>query len=60
MSFYVIVRGPLGCGKSTIAEKLSKILKAEYFAVDRVLDKHGLSEDWEDGYISQKKLQENK
>jgi len=54
MSFYVIIRGPLGCGKSTIAERLSKILKAKYFAVDRVLEEHDLENDWEAGYISQK------
>lgn len=54
MSFYVIIRGPLGCGKSTIAKKLSKIIKAEYFAVDRVLDEHDLTKDKEAGYISQK------
>lgn len=54
MSFYVIIRGPLGGGKSTIAERLSKILKAKYFAVDRVLDKHDLTKEREDDYISQK------
>ena len=54
MSFYVIIRGPLGCGKSSIAEKLSKILKAKYFAVDEVLDEHNLTNEWEDGYISQR------
>src|SRR3990172_2252726 len=56
MSFYVIIRGPLGCGKSTIAESLSKIIKAKYFAVDRVLDEHDLTKEWEEGYISQKSL----
>jgi len=54
MSFYIIIRGPLGCGKSTVAERLSKILNAEYITVDRVLDEHDLTEDKEDGYISQK------
>jgi len=54
MSYYVIIRGPLGCGKTTIAERLSKILNAEYFAVDRVLDEHNLTKDREAGYISQK------
>lgn len=54
MSFYVIIRGPLGSGKSTIAERLSKILHAKYIAVDRVLDKHHLTKDKEAGYISQK------
>jgi len=54
MSFYVIIRGPLGCGKSTIAQKLSKILKARYFSVDRALDEHDLTEELEQGYVSQK------
>ena len=54
MMYYIIIRGPLGCGKSTIAEKLSKILNAKYFAVDRILDKHDLTKDKEAGYISQK------
>jgi broad-specificity NMP kinase len=54
MSFYIIIRGPLGCGKSTISERIAKILKAKYFAVDRYLDKHNLTEDKEEGYISQK------
>lgn len=54
MSFYIIVRGPLGCGKSTIAEKIAKRLKAKYVPIDRILDEHHLTEEWEDGYISQK------
>ena len=54
MSYYLIIRGPLGCGKSTIAEKLSEILNAKYIAVDEVLDEHNLTKDKEEGYISQK------
>ena len=54
MSFYIVIRGPLGCGKSTISERLSKILNVKYFAVDRVLEEHDLENDWETGYISQK------
>jgi tRNA uridine 5-carbamoylmethylation protein Kti12 len=54
MVFYIIIRGPLGCGKSTISKLLSKKLKAEVFAVDRVLDEFGLTKDKEAGYISQK------
>ncbi|MEK6857007.1 MAG: AAA family ATPase [Nanoarchaeota archaeon] len=54
MSFYVIIRGPLGCGKSTIAQKLSKILKAKYFAIDKILDENDLTKYKEAGYISQK------
>jgi len=52
--FYVIIRGPLGCGKSTISETLSKDLKGKHIEVDRVLDENQLTEDKEDGYISQK------
>lgn len=51
MSYYVIIRGPLGCGKSTIAEALSKMLKGKYFAIDRILDENNIGE-WEDGYVS--------
>jgi len=54
MTYYIIIRGPLACGKTTIAKILSKILKAQYFSVDEVLDEHGLTKDREKGYISQK------
>jgi len=42
MSYFVIIRGPLGCGKSTIAESLAKILDAEYVSIDKVLKENGL------------------
>lgn len=51
---YIIIRGPLGCGKSTISKKLAKDLGAEYLAVDRILDEFDLTKDKEEGYISQK------
>ncbi len=54
MSFYIIIRGPLGCGKSTISERLSKVLKAKYIAIDRVLDENHLTKDVEGGYISER------
>lgn len=54
MSYFIIIRGPLGCGKTTVAKKLSKILKGKYFAIDRILDKYNLTNDKEDDYISQK------
>ncbi len=53
MARYIIIRGPLGCGKSTISKAVSKRLGARLFPVDRVLDENGLADDWEDGYISQ-------
>ena len=42
MSYFIIIRGPLGVGKSTIAKKLADILDANYIAIDDVLAKHGL------------------
>ena len=53
-SFFVIIRGPLACGKSTISEKIAKLLNAEYIPIDKVLDEHNLTRDKEDGYISQR------
>jgi len=54
VAYFILIRGSLGIGKSTIAKRLSKILNAGYFAVDRVLDEHDLTKEWEEGYISQK------
>ncbi len=52
--FFIIIRGPLGCGKSTIAQLLAKKLNAKYVAVDSILEKYNLTKDKEQGYISQK------
>jgi len=38
----VIIRGPLGVGKSTIAKRLSRKIKAEYVPFDFSLEKLGL------------------
>ncbi len=54
MSYFIIIRGPLGCGKSTIAKRLTEDLNAEYIPIDRVLDEHDLTKDKEEGYISQR------
>lgn len=54
MTYYVTIRGPLGCGKSTITKALTEKINGKYFAVDRVLDKHNLTKDKEEGYVSQK------
>lgn len=42
MSYYIIIRGPLGIGKSTIAKRLSEILDAKYIDIDSILKKQGL------------------
>src|SRR3989338_2143400 len=54
MSFYIIIRGPLGCGKTTVSKKLSDILRAKHFIIDKTLYQHNLGNEWEEGYISQK------
>ena len=54
MTYYLILRGPLGIGKSTIAKRLSKELNAELISYDRIVDKSNLHKDKEKGYISQK------
>lgn len=41
MSYYIIIRGPLGSGKSTISEKLAQLLDAKHVHMDEVLEKHG-------------------
>jgi predicted kinase len=53
MSYFIIIRGPLGSGKSTIAKKLVEDLGATYVSVDEILDEHDLTTDKEEGYISQ-------
>jgi predicted kinase len=50
MSYYVIIRGPLGVGKSTVSRRLARILQAEYISVDRVLDEFDI---WYAGRLSE-------
>lgn len=42
MGFFVIIRGPLGVGKTAIAKRLARALGAEYVPIDSVLEKYGL------------------
>ncbi len=55
MVFYVVIRGPLGIGKSTVSERLAKVIGAEYVSVDRILDEPGV-EEWDDevGHYSER------
>lgn len=50
MSYYVIIRGPLGVGKSTVSKKLAEVVRAEYISVDRVLDDYDV---WYSGRLSE-------
>ncbi|MBI2661984.1 AAA family ATPase [Candidatus Woesearchaeota archaeon] len=42
MSYFIIIRGPLGIGKSSVAKELSEILNAEYISIDSIIEELGL------------------
>jgi tRNA uridine 5-carbamoylmethylation protein Kti12 len=42
MSYYLIIRGPLGSGKSTLSQELASRLDAKHVRIDEVLEKNGL------------------
>ncbi|MEK6960023.1 MAG: AAA family ATPase [Nanoarchaeota archaeon] len=42
MSNLIIIRGPLGVGKTTISKHLAERLKGIHIAIDKVLEKHEL------------------
>jgi len=42
MKYFIIIRGPLGIGKTTIAKKLAKKLGASCVSIDKILKKHNL------------------
>jgi len=43
--FYIIIRGPLGIGKTTIARALAEKLNAEYISFDKVLEENGIDRE---------------
>ena len=52
MSYLVIIRGPLGIGKSTIAKKLAEDIGGEYISIDEVLTQNNLDKvDEKEGCI---------
>jgi predicted kinase len=52
MVFYVVLRGPLGVGKTTVAERSASDVGAAHISIDRILEERDL-ERWYGGYISQ-------
>ncbi len=55
MTYYIIIRGPLAIGKTTIALELAKKLKAEYISMDKLLKELNLDNiDEKQGCISAK------
>jgi tRNA uridine 5-carbamoylmethylation protein Kti12 len=45
LSFYLIVRGPLGAGKTTVAHALARSLRAEVVPIDEILELY----EWDGG-----------
>jgi predicted kinase len=54
MSYYVIIRGPLGVGKTTVSQALAKSIGAIVVSIDKVADK------WWDGGSLQLYLRANR
>jgi len=46
MSYYVIIRGPLGVGKTTISRSLAKSIGAMVVSIDQIADK-----EWDGGSV---------
>lgn len=42
MSYLILIRGPSGIGKTTIARRIADLLDAEYVSVDDILKEHKL------------------
>ncbi len=51
-TFYVIVRGPLGAGKTTVSKELSRRYNAIHISIEEILEKFNL-EEWEHDHISE-------
>jgi predicted kinase len=51
MAYVLIMRGPLGVGKTTVARRLGESIGADVVSVDRLLEEHGL-EEWDTDRIS--------
>ena len=51
MNYFIIIRGPLGVGKTTVANELANALTAKYISIDDILDE--LKIESQDDYISE-------
>lgn len=57
--FYIIIRGPAGVGKSSIARELEKELKANYISFDEVMSKHHIDNIEGDGISTENFIKAN-
>ena len=51
MTYSMVIRGPLGVGKSTVAAALAQTIGAHHISIDKVLEEHEI-EEWDDDRIS--------
>lgn len=51
MSYLVVVRGPLGVGKSTVSVRLAEAIEGDHISIDRILEQYGL-EEWDEDRIA--------
>ena len=59
MSYYIIIRGPAGVGKTTVAKKLAEKINGEYISFDEILDQNKLHESDGEGISKQSFLKAN-
>lgn len=52
LTFFAVVRGPLGAGKTTVSERVAAAVGGHRVGIDEILERHDL-EEWRDGYISE-------
>jgi predicted kinase len=53
MSYYALIRGPLGSGKTTVSRRVAEATGSTYISIDQILEEADL-EEWEGGFISQR------
>lgn len=53
MSFYVVVRGPLGVGKTAVSRGIAAVVGGHHIAIDAILEEYQL-EEWDTDYISER------
>ncbi len=44
MSYFIVINGPLGCGKTTNAKKLASFLNGKYVSLDQLLKDNNLED----------------
>ena len=59
MAYFIVVRGPAGVGKTTIAKKLAEILKADYLSFDEIMRKKRLDSIVSNGIPSENFVKSN-